>query len=130
VTRNSPFGYSPDGSFEVSYRTCPDCGEQYVTDEDHRRQSERHQAWVKGTAQPEIPVPRQPDAVMFTTMPTKVVMGDVAVCPRCKGKRPLARKDFAGRVTKPAGTFTTERGKANTPCIRCNGFGIVPNQSV
>lgn len=126
---SNPLRYSSDGRFEVAYRTCEDCGEQYVNDDAHRRESERHQAWVRGTAQPEIPVPRQPDAVMFTEMPRRVVMGDVAVCPRCKGKRPLARKDFAGRIVKPALDYTTEKG-GKTACIRCNGFGIVPNQSV
>lgn len=128
MTRNSPYGFNPDGSFEIAYKTCTDCGEQYVSDENHRRTSERHRAWVKGTSQPEVPVPAQPEAIAYTSMPTKVEFGASAVCPRCKGLRGVARKDKYGKVVKPP-DYTTEKGK-KTPCIRCNGFGIVPNQSV
>lgn len=110
-----------------------------------------------------IPIPEQPlipaaepelaPGSSFTSMPTKVTFGEVAVCPRCRQKtsrgRPkkkelteeqAKRKEIMDRRKSTNAEDTTglvdDSGFAlyrdpydrkARPCSRCNGYGIVPN---
>jgi hypothetical protein len=57
----------------------------------------------------------------FEKRPTKVNFGDVTICPRCKAKG--QRYKFKGLEEKRH----KDPIKEKTPCIACNGWGIVPN---
>lgn len=58
----------------------------------------------------------------FETMPSKVDFGAVAICPRCRGKtQRYLYKTFEGKRHK-------DPTKEKTPCIQCNGWGIIPNK--
>jgi hypothetical protein len=85
----------------------------------------------------------------FERMPTKIDFGEVAICPRCK------QHTSRGRTSKPAvsgkksvwgkrrvslppdatsslvdgdGVPLFKDPRQKGPCMRCNGYGIVPNQ--
>ncbi len=58
----------------------------------------------------------------FSKLPSKVSFGEVAICPRCKAKtQKYAFKNLDGKRHK-------DPTKEKTPCIGCNGWGIVPNK--
>jgi len=67
------------------------------------------------------PEPGLPEA-RFQRLPRTVVMGDVAVCPRCRGKTRLMH--FVGLD----GIRHKDPHEPKRPCLGCNGFGIVPNK--
>lgn len=73
-----------------------------------------------------IPEPRQPDGYRFTSMPTKIDFGTMAICHRCKGKKLPDRYTPAGKHL-PADDFCRDPKDRKNPCRRCGGFGIVPN---
>jgi hypothetical protein len=99
------------------------------------------------------PDPPQPDGAKFSRMPTKLVWGEMAICPRCRqktvrGRKPKPKKDEglvpehirqrkAKAAAKEGPTLIDEwgvllyRDPTSTkpkPCERCNGYGIVPNR--
>jgi hypothetical protein len=78
----------------------------------------------------EIEVPKQPDAVLYTDKPERIVFGETVICPRCKGMYPrqTKRRVLAGKP--PPESFTREPGHPELPCRRCNGLGYVPNVAI
>jgi ssDNA-binding Zn-finger/Zn-ribbon topoisomerase 1 len=116
--------------YEVAHYTCPDCGEDYILAESHRRMSKRHLAWVRGSLEEEVPVPPQPPALKYREgePPERVVFGDTVICPRCKGRKRNERRTRSGM--KPAEDFTRDPYHPDKVCPRCNGVGLVPNVNV
>lgn len=99
------------------------------------------------------PDPPQPPGSAFTSLPKQIRWGEMAVCPRCHMKTTRGRKSkpkadeglvpehIAQRKRKskeqdgPAlqdseGVllYRDPHSRKATPCIRCNGYGIVPNE--
>jgi len=96
------------------------------------------------------PDPPQPPGSAYESMPKKVSWGDTAVCPRCKGKTTRGRKSKprdegsepehirqrkARRKEGPNLVdsdgillFRDPYSREVKPCLRCNGYGIVPNE--
>jgi hypothetical protein len=113
--------------YEVAYETCPECGEQYLYRDDHVSGSLRHEKWLAGELQPEIPVPVQRDTYRYPEGADlgRLVFGTFVICSRCKGKR-VGERRVKGAVI-PAQTFTSAPRKPGEPCPACNGHGIVPN---
>lgn len=97
--------------------------------------------------------PPQPVGAKFERMPTKLVWGEMAVCPRCRqkttrGRKPKSKVDDgtvpehirqrkAKAAAKEGPALIDEYGvllyrdptsDKPKPCERCNGYGIVPNQ--
>lgn len=62
-----------------------------------------------------------PNAYKFEKMPRHFAFGEVAVCPRCRGK--TQKYQFK----KTEGKRHKDPTKEATPCLACNGWGIVPN---
>lgn len=120
--RDFPLVRREDGSVEVSWSTCPDCGERYASSSDHVS-SYQHRTWSQKAqtieGQTTIPVPPQPDIYKYTERPKSVAFGAATICPRCKGIR-RKRKGIVDDLCMEVGSSTQV-------CIRCNGFGIVPN---
>jgi len=63
-----------------------------------------------------------PQDLKFTTLPSPIVFGNVAVCGRCRAK---TRKYFYEGLEelRHKDPFLKKQ-----PCIGCNGWGIVPNR--
>jgi hypothetical protein len=57
----------------------------------------------------------------FDKLPKKISFGAVAVCPRCRGK--TQKYKFKGIDDKRH----KDPLKDKTPCVACNGWGLVPN---
>jgi len=91
-----------------NYKRC-DCGEEYLEKDSHERTSTRHKEWLEGNI--EVPVPVQPLSGSFPAEGPrpKLIVGETLICGKCKG---------TGEGTQ------MKDGK----CLRCNGWGIVPNQ--
>jgi hypothetical protein len=71
-----------------------------------------------GLAAPEPGLPVQ----RFDRLPKPVIMGEVAVCPRCRARtRKLHYEGLEGARHK-------DPHSTRQPCLGCNGFGIVPNK--
>jgi len=68
------------------------------------------------------PAPQEvPQAYKFVSLPARIEFGQVAVCPRCKGRtRKYEYENLHGLRHKDPYV----NGK---PCTGCNGWGIVPN---
>lgn len=136
--RSMPMRRTDDGLFELTKEVCVECGGMYDDDLEHRTTDTRHLRWMEAqqaNGQQTIGVPEQPPPYRFTRMPEKIEMGKVLTCPRCGGKRRMGRTYYSRKkgevITTAAEDFTrdpfkpTIKGEAN-PCIRCGGFGIVP----
>lgn len=77
-------------------------------------------------AKPELlaspPEEPTPTTGAFDDLPRHLVLGEVAVCPRCRAKTHRYNyKDYEGARHK-------DPHKKGKPCLGCNGWGIVPNQ--
>lgn len=129
-----------DGTFELTREVCVECGGPYDDDLEHRTTDARHLRFLefeqKRTAgQTDVGVPEQPAPYRFIEMPEKIEMGKVIPCPRCGGKRRIGRSYFSRKkgvvVVTESEDFTrdpfrpTIKGEPNR-CIRCGGFGIIP----
>lgn len=92
----------------------------------HVKTSPRHRQWLNGELQPEVPVPEQPPGLTYnaSNVPTRITFGVSALCPRCKGVVKVSRK------TKARDTRSRDPYRPEKVCPRCDGWGIVPNQSV
>lgn len=58
----------------------------------------------------------------FNRLPERIEFGQVAVCPRCRGR---TKKVFYKNLNE---TRHKDKIKLNTPCLGCNGFGLIPNK--
>lgn len=123
-------------TWEVATETCPECGEQYVVRDEHILKSDRHRLWAKGELGPEFRTPQQQPTYKFPVdWPRKrIEFGLVITCPRCHGyRRPAktrisrAAKTFGQEVTTPADEVCMDPTNKNERCMRCNGWGIIPN---
>ena len=65
------------------------------------------------------PPPPPTDGFKYTSKPTKVDFGAAVVCPRCKGLIRTVKGRKLG--------YTSEPHKVKDSCIRCGGYGVVPN---
>lgn len=65
--------------------------------------------------------PEEENTFKFTKLPAKIDFGAVAVCPRCRAR--TQKYLFKGKHDK----LHKDPVKEKTPCIGCNGWGIVPN---
>lgn len=119
--------------YEVSTQTCPQCGEEYLVRDDHVQRSPRHKQWASGALSgPEIPVPQQQPTYKFPLdMPrSRIEFGMVITCPRCHGKR-LGERYGKGKqsgIKLPAEDWCRDPSRKDERCMRCNGWGIIPNQ--
>jgi len=113
-----------DGQYTVVTRECPDCGESYVFLRSHVSVSVRHRRWLSGELQPEVPIPVQPPTIKYShgNVPKRIVFGVSALCPRCHGLTKVREGRRSAEAMDPH--------KPTQICPRCDGFGIVPNQSV
>lgn len=99
-----------------------------------------------------LEIPEQPATAKYDRMPTKLVWGEMAICPRCRqkttrGRKPKPKDDSnvpehvrqrkAKAAAKEGPTLIDQYGvllyrdptsDKPKPCERCNGYGIVPNQ--
>jgi hypothetical protein len=100
-----------------------------------------------------LPEPKEEPGEQFSSLPAKIDFGEVAVCPRCKAKttrgpakkrevdpETAAKREHQQRRKKMnaaiAPTMVDDAGtplhrdpviKKFVPCLRCGGYGIVPN---
>lgn len=120
--RTFPLVKRDDGTVEVSWSVCPDCGERYAMKNEHVRTMGHRAAIAKAqTLESIAPIPDQPKIEMFTEMPNKrVVFGTTILCPRCKGVR-RKRKGILD-------DFSADPYNTSATCPRCNGVGVVPNK--
>lgn len=129
--RSFPMGVVQDdtGGFrvELAPRTRCECGDDYLILEDHVR-GQRHQNWLGGETQLEVPVPAQPPVYKFRLgeVPEHFELGTIVVCPVCKNKRVGPRKTKDGSI-RPGNDFSNATGRPGRPCDNCNGNGMVPN---
>lgn len=130
---------SPDGSFELTKEVCVECGGMYDDDLAHRTSDRRHLRWVEASRkqadQLTVGVPEQPPPYKFTSMPERMDMATMAICPRCRGFRRPGRAESVTRrgiiKAQAAEDFTRDPYRPSTkgepnPCERCGGFGVVP----
>jgi hypothetical protein len=120
--RAFPLQWDEEGNIEINWETCPDCGARFAIHAEHIRSPEHRRAIALSQTmegQTSIPEVEQPDTFKFTEMPAKVDFGIHTICPRCKGFR---RKKKGVREE-----LASDPAKASILCVRCNGFGIVPN---
>ena len=112
---NSPFGRTDDGRYVSVYKRC-ECGVEYLDKDSHERENPRHKQWLKGDI--EVPVPEQPPSGSFPVdgEPPRLVLGETVICGRCKGKKAKGEQ------------FCYDPRQKERRCLRCNGWGIVPNQ--
>jgi hypothetical protein len=113
-----------DGSIEVVYQVCADCGGRYSVEKDHIR-GEEHGRWLAASqtvgSQTAIPQVAQPPVYKYTEKPVSPKFGETLICPRCHGirrKRKDGERDEMCMDPKNSKAF----------CQRCGGWGIVPNQ--
>ena len=140
---------NPDtGMWEVTKTVCVECEGLYEDEEEHL-QSPKHKTYLirkqREQDQQEIGVPAQPPQAVYTSMPSRVALGDSLICPRCKGHRRdanevradktwgksaiKAKKPVIEEFTRDPFKPTAKDGSPNR-CPRCNGFGIIPAQGV
>jgi len=120
--RTFPLVKRDDGTVEVSWSACPDCGERYAMKDEHVRTMVHRAAVAKAqTLESIAPIPDQPKIESFTEKPNaRVVFGMTILCPRCKGFR-RKRKGFID-------DYSADPYNTSVPCPRCNGVGVVPNK--
>lgn len=118
--REFPLQRDEDGRVSVNWATCSDCGGQYGVLTDHLR-TYQHRQWLAKSQTIEAAIPEQPqkETFAFTQPPMEVAFGSAVICPRCKG----LRRKIKGQRTE----LCMDPSNPKVPCIRCNGFGIVPN---
>lgn len=141
--REFPMRMTEDGTFELTKEVCVDCGGMYDDDLEHRTTNARHLRWLKAEeertqGQLTVGVPEQPPPHVFTSMPERLDLATMAICPRCKGHRRKGREWFSRKqnktIVEPAEDFTrdpfkpTIKGEPN-PCMRCAGFGVIPQHT-
>lgn len=108
-------GRTNDGRFVSVYERC-ECGAEYLEKDSHERDNPRHKQWLEGNI--EVPVPEQPMSGAFPVDgdAPRLVLGVTVICTRCKGK--------IDEDTK----YCVDPRNKDMRCMRCNGWGIVPNQ--
>lgn len=126
--REFPLKRNEDGSIDISWEVCEDCGGRYAVRADHERGDE-HKRWKRrsGTLDGAANVDEvEEEEYTFTAQPRGLQFGEAVVCPRCRGVR---RK---GKVLKsgwrPADEMCMDPKDHKVVCRRCNGYGIVPNK--
>lgn len=119
--REFPLTMGEDGTVEIKWSTCDDCGEQYAVKTEHiRTQSHRAALAKAATLESVTPMPAQPPIEKFTERPKHIDFGDTILCPRCKGFR-RKRKGFLD-------DYSADPYNTGIACIRCGGIGVVPNK--
>jgi ssDNA-binding Zn-finger/Zn-ribbon topoisomerase 1 len=121
--RPFPLRRNDDGTVELVTQTCPECGDEYAIEADHKvTYSHRKAAELRAATegQTAIDIPAQPPIAQFDKAPEKPVFGEMLICPTCKGMRRTVK-----RQQRP---FTSTVAHPNEPCLRCGGIGIIPNQ--
>ncbi len=128
VGRDFPLRKNEDGSIDMVWEVCDECGGRYAVQADHLI-GEEHKRWqaVNQTIEGQTAIPEvaQPPVYAYKDQPTGVKFGEAAVCPRCKGHKRPARMLKAG--LRPADTMCMDPKDSTNYCIRCNGWGLVPN---
>lgn len=127
--RSFPLKRNEDGSVEIEWKVCEDCGGRYAIDQDHLT-GEEHRRWeqyhqtIEGHT--EIPAVAPPVVFAYTEKPVGLSFGEAVVCPRCKGvRRPKRQRN--GKWF-PADEMCMDPKDHSIECRRCNGWGLVPNQ--
>jgi hypothetical protein len=119
--REFPLTKNEDGTIEVKWSTCNDCGQKYAVQKEHAQTSFHKAALAKAsTLEGVTPMPAQPPIERFTEHPRHVDFGAVILCPRCKG--------FRRRRKGILDDFSADPYKTGEVCIRCGGIGVVPNK--
>jgi hypothetical protein len=119
--REFPLKMSEDGTVEVTWAKCDDCGLMYAVKTEHVRTPFHKAALAKAsTLEGVTPMPAQPPIERFTERPKHIDFGDTILCPRCKGLR-RKRKGILD-------DFSADPYKTGEICTRCGGVGVVPNK--
>ena len=115
----NPLQRTADGKYLSNYARC-ECGEEYLEQTSHVRDSPRHAEWLGGGI--EVPVPPQPLTGMYPIEGPrpKLVLGETVICRRCQAKR----------GDKDTYCPDPDKWRKGAPCTGCNGWGIVPNQGL
>ena len=128
LDRNFPLKKNEDGSIEMVWEVCEECGGRYAVKADHLVGDE-HLRWqtvnqtIEGqTTIPDVP---QPPVYAYTANPGAVSFGEAAICPRCKGVRRKAK--WLAKGLRPADDMCMDPKDHSIYCRRCNGWGVVPN---
>ena len=130
--RDFPLRKNDDGSIEIVWEICVECGGRYAVRADHLP-GEEHQRWLALSqtieGQTTIPEVAQPPVYAYTHDPGAVKFGEAAVCPRCKGvRRPRRKRMVKGAyVWYKADEMCMDPRDHKNYCKRCNGWGVVPN---
>lgn len=131
-----PLKRNDDGSIEIEWKVCDECGGRYAIEQDHLR-GEEHVRWqqLHQTIEWHVEIeqaPPPPAALFYTEDPKGVAFGEAVICPRCKGvRRPKRRRLVKGAYKwYEADDFCMDPRDHTKVCARCNGWGIVPNQGV
>ena len=126
--RNFPLRKNDDGSIEIVWEVCEECGGRYAVRADHLV-GEEHKRWqtVHQTIEGQVAIPEtpQPPIYKYREQPVGVKFGDAVVCPRCRGIRRPEKMLKAG--LRPADTMCMDPKDHSIYCQRCDGWGIVPN---
>jgi hypothetical protein len=131
--RDFPLRKNEDGSVEIVWEVCDECGGRYAVRSDHLT-AEEHRRWVALSqtmeGQTTIPEVASEPVYAYTEEPKGVSFGEAVVCPRCRGVRRPKRK----RMVKGAYQWYKADEMCMDPrdhsivCRRCNGWGLVPNR--
>jgi hypothetical protein len=113
--------------------TCIDCRAEYRTWAEHI-QSEPHLRWAREKQARDANSVKLDQGPQFSyrTKPAKLTFGEAAQCPRCHGVfKTIPRKNSDPPLMpweqRPRFDYCSDPDDVYKVCIRCNGFGIVPN---